>query len=223
MAINQSCLPSWDLCVEGNLFNIRRHKQKPRLALVCVWPSVCRRDWSSVVRGFGLWRYGGRPPGSRGRASWGSGEPEARPIHTMCNIFHAHRILSKKTHSIMLQLTSLIIRPQLWADGFALNLNFYDAMEDWLCSWSRGEQKKCPSALTFRLPAANIFQPLAFETHGATHSSALVNAVGGRSAADLGDPRETSFLWQRISVLIQRFNAILISETFFCSDEAPDL
>ena len=31
---------------------------------------------------------------------------------------------------------------------------------------------------------------LAFETHGATHSSALdfLNAVGGRSAADSGDP-----------------------------------
>ena len=67
--------------------------------------------------------------------------------------------------------------------------------------------------------------PLAFETHGATHSSVLdfLNAVGGRSAAESGDPRETSFLWQRISILIQRFNAILISETFSCPDEAPDL
>ena len=66
---------------------------------------------------------------------------------------------------------------------------------------------------------------LAFETHGATHSSALdfLNAVGGRSAAESGDPRETSFLWQRISILIQWFNAILISETFSCTDEAPDL
>jgi len=75
------------------------------------------------------------------------------------------------------------------------------------------------------LPATHIFQPLAFETHGATHSSALdfLNAVGGRSAAESGDPRETSFLWQRISILIQRFNAILISETFSCPDEAPDL
>jgi len=71
------------------------------------------------------------------------------------------------------------------------------------------------------LPATDIFQPLAFETHSTTHSSALdFNAVGGRSAAELGDPREASFLWQHISVLTQRFNAILISETFFCPDEA---
>ena len=75
------------------------------------------------------------------------------------------------------------------------------------------------------LPATCTFQPLAFETHGATHSSALdfLNAVGGRLAAASGDPRETAFLWQRISVLIQRFNAILIGETFFHPDEAPDL
>ena len=51
----------------------------------------------------------------------------------------------------------------------------------------------------------------------------FLNAVGGHSAAESGDPRETSFLWQRISILIQRFNAILISETFSCPDEAPDL
>jgi len=46
----------------------------------------------------------------------------------------------------------------------------------------------------------------------------FLNVVGGRSAAESGDPRETSFLCQRISVLMQRFNGILISETFFCLD-----
>jgi len=48
-----------------------------------------------------------------------------------------------------------------------------------------------------------------------------LNAAG--SAAASGDRRETAFLWQRISGLMQRFNAILISETFFDLDEAPDL
>jgi len=40
---------------------------------------------------------------------------------------------------------------------------------------------------------------IAYETHGTAHSSALdfLNAVGGRSAAESGDARETSFLWQR--------------------------
>jgi len=51
----------------------------------------------------------------------------------------------------------------------------------------------------------------------------FLNAVGGRLAAASGDPRETSFLWQRMPVLMQRFNAILISEIFINRDEAPDV
>jgi len=34
---------------------------------------------------------------------------------------------------------------------------------------------------------------------------------------------ETSFLWQHISVLMQQFDAILINETHFEPDKAPDL
>ena len=46
------------------------------------------------------------------------------------------------------------------------------------------------------LPTTYIFQPLAFEAHGKTHSSAtdFLNAVGGRSTAVTGDPRDTTFL-----------------------------
>jgi len=39
----------------------------------------------------------------------------------------------------------------------------------------------------------------------------------------VGDPHDTTFLWQGISVLLQRFNAILISETFVEAGNAPDL
>jgi len=37
------------------------------------------------------------------------------------------------------------------------------------------------------------------------------------------DRRETTFLWQRMSILMQWFSAILISETFINHDKAPDL
>jgi len=56
-----------------------------------------------------------------------------------------------------------------------------------------------------------------------------LNAVGGQWSVvylqllGLGDPRETLFLWQRISILIQRFNAILIGVTFSYPDKAPYL
>ena len=38
-----------------------------------------------------------------------------------------------------------------------------------------------------------------------------------------GDPRETSFLFQRLSMLIQRFNSALITDSFCFADEDPDL
>jgi len=48
------------------------------------------------------------------------------------------------------------------------------------------------------LPATHIFQPLVFKTRGATHSSALdfLNAVGGRSAAESGDPEKHLFFYR---------------------------
>ena len=50
----------------------------------------------------------------------------------------------------------------------------------------------------------------------------IISEVGRRLSASSQDPRETSFLFQRLSVLIQRYNSVLILESF-CSDEDPDL
>jgi len=49
-----------------------------------------------------------------------------------------------------------------------------------------------------------------------------MSEVGRRLSASSQDPRETSFLFQRLSVLIQRYNSVLILESF-CLDEDPDL
>ena len=68
------------------------------------------------------------------------------------------------------------------------------------------------------------FVPLAFETMGP------INAKGLAFLADLGrllgqisgDPRETSFLFQRLSVVIQRFNAVAFHSTFVLPDLDKD-
>ena len=38
-----------------------------------------------------------------------------------------------------------------------------------------------------------------------------------------GDQRETSFLFQRLSVIVQRFNSVLIMDSFCSTDEDPGL
>ena len=74
------------------------------------------------------------------------------------------------------------------------------------------------------LPSDYLFQPIAFENLGPVNASGLdfLNEVGRRLSASSQDPRETSFLFQRLSILIQRYNSVLILESF-CSDEDPDL
>jgi len=65
------------------------------------------------------------------------------------------------------------------------------------------------------IPPDFIFQPIAIETHGPLNASALnfLNEVGRRLSSTSGDPHETSFLFQRLSVIVQRFNSVLITDS----------
>jgi len=52
----------------------------------------------------------------------------------------------------------------------------------------------------------HLFYPLAFETFVGLE---FISDLGHRISQVIDDPRETSFLFQRISVAIQRFNAVI--------------
>ena len=66
------------------------------------------------------------------------------------------------------------------------------------------------------LAGTYVVQPLAFETMGPINSSGLqfLTELGRRISAVSGDKRETSFLFQRVSICIQRFNAVAFSLAF---------
>jgi len=51
-------------------------------------------------------------------------------------------------------------------------------------------------------------------------TTVFLTELGRRLSAYTGEPRETAFLFQRS---VQRFNAVLIQETFDLSDGQPDL
>ena len=61
-----------------------------------------------------------------------------------------------------------------------------------------------------------LFQPIAVESLGPINDSALdfLNDLGRRIFLRSGDEREASFLFQRISVLVQRFNSVLLHDSF---------
>jgi len=64
------------------------------------------------------------------------------------------------------------------------------------------------------------FQPIAVEMLGPINGSAsdFLSALAKKISQCSGDERETAFLLQRISVLMQRYNSILLHESFICVD-----
>ena len=72
------------------------------------------------------------------------------------------------------------------------------------------------------LSSAYLFVPLAFETLGPINNEGLtfLSDLGQKLGIVTGDPRETSYLFQRISLLIQRFNAVAFRGTFASQETA---
>src|SRR6218665_293672 len=66
------------------------------------------------------------------------------------------------------------------------------------------------------LPTTHVFQPVDIETLGPLDPSAcdFINQIGSRMSAITGDRRETAFLFQRLSMAIQRFNLVTFLGTF---------
>ena len=63
---------------------------------------------------------------------------------------------------------------------------------------------------------SHVFVPLAIETLDPINFKGLkfLSELGDRLTAVTDDPREALFLFQRISILIQRFNAVCFQGTF---------
>ena len=69
------------------------------------------------------------------------------------------------------------------------------------------------------LDSRYFFEPIAVET--LVFNTSLLKEIGLKISLNTGESRETSFLYQRISVLVQRFNAVLLHDslpTVDCTD-----
>jgi len=66
-----------------------------------------------------------------------------------------------------------------------------------------------------------MFQPIALETLGPINESAVqfLNDLGHRITSVSADDKEGQFLFQRLSITLQRFNAILLHESFGSEDD----
>src|ERR1700759_5418594 len=66
------------------------------------------------------------------------------------------------------------------------------------------------------LTRSHIFVPVAVESLGPINSSGVdfLSTLGKRLSDRSGDPRETSFLFQRISIINPRMNAVAVAGCF---------
>ena len=72
------------------------------------------------------------------------------------------------------------------------------------------------SAKYATIAANHIFTPVAVETRGTICDAAteFLSGLGRRIALISNEPRETNYLFQRVSVLIQRYNAVAFRGSF---------
>ena len=70
------------------------------------------------------------------------------------------------------------------------------------------------------LSSSHVFVPVAVETLGplADKAQLFLAEIGRRATLCTADPREATFLYQRISVAIQRFNAICLANSLTVSE-----
>ena len=78
------------------------------------------------------------------------------------------------------------------------------------------KQAKCAA-----LSGSYVFEPITLETLGPINESALkfLNNLGHKITSVSTDDKEGQFLFQRLSVALQRFNAILLHESFGSDDD----
>ena len=76
---------------------------------------------------------------------------------------------------------------------------------------ARSKISKC-----HELSATHIVYAVSIETVGSLNAKAveLIEEIGRRSAMETDDPNETMYLFQRISVAIQKGNALSFANTF---------
>ena len=80
---------------------------------------------------------------------------------------------------------------------------------DGLTAASRKEEKYA------NIGSQYLFVPIAVETMGPLNTSAcqLFGNLGRKISSSSGDDREGAFLFQRVSVIVQRFNAVLLQDS----------
>ena len=80
----------------------------------------------------------------------------------------------------------------------------------------------CGSGVNNNNNNRHLFFPVAVETLGALADDGhrFIREIGRRAALCTADPRETTFLYQRFSIAIQRFSSICLANSLAISESS---
>ena len=94
--------------------------------------------------------------------------------------------------------------------------------DKWTPGWAAEQAAARKAAKYSSLPSTLLFQTVAFECVGTINLSGLdfISDIGRLTAEITGEPRSTQFLFQRLSVAVQRFNSVAFRGTFSISQSA---
>ena len=86
------------------------------------------------------------------------------------------------------------------------------------------QSSACKLAKYSELAISHIFVPLALESFGHICAEALtfLSELGRRISVVTEDMRETTFLFQRLSIATQHFNCILFKSSFIDGEYVPE-
>jgi len=69
-------------------------------------------------------------------------------------------------------------------------------------------------------PGGDYGQAAVSSSNNSNYMSSFLSNLGNKVSSSFGEDKETSFLFQRISVLIQRFNSVLLHDS--STKDGPD-
>ena len=87
---------------------------------------------------------------------------------------------------------------------------------EWTSGWAAEQAAAKKVAKYSGLPSSLIFQPIAFECLGAINATGVefISDIGRLTAEITGERRSAEFLFQRLSIAVQRYNSIAFRGTF---------
>ena len=180
-----------------------------------VWRALGKANIPSVKEPTGLFRSDGKRPDVEKRQMCDLGCDRHRHFDSVKSIINIQRIWWSSTGRGRPEVTEICSACTDLYLCYYICVIFVIWWQIWLTRII-GLLWNAPSKFVQELKSCHVQWPKSF--HGYGHR--FIREIGRRAALCTADPRETTFLYQRFSIAIQRFNLICLANSFSISESS---